>query len=418
VIPLQRLRDEPDVFREGARRKGMDAPVDEILALDASARELRTEMEARRAEQRAATRAISGRPDDAERARLAGLKQRIQDLEAEVSRLESERDERLLQVPNPPHPSVPHGAGPEDSVTVREWGAIPAFGFAPRPHWDIGEALGIFDSARAAKLSGARFMVLRGDGARLQRALVGFFLDAALSHGDVEIAPPHLVRRECMVGTGQLPKFEDDAFRTDDDLFLIPTAEVPVTNLYREEILEPGALPIRHVAWTQCFRREAGSAGKDTRGFIRLHQFEKVELVRIVEPEQSPAELERLVTDAEALLQALGLRYRVLLLCDGDTGFTQAKQYDLEVWAPAMGRWLEVSSCSDFGDFQARRAEIRYRPAVQERPRHPHTLNGSALALPRVVAGLLETHQQADGSVLLPDALRPYLAGTRRLRSL
>jgi seryl-tRNA synthetase len=417
VIPLQRLRDEPDAIREGARRKGMDAPVDDILALDARARALRTEMEELRAEQKVASRAISGRPGDAERERLAALKQRIQDLEAEVSGLESERDALLLQVPNPPQSTVPHGAGPEDSVPVRAAGAAPEFSFTPRPHWDIGERLGIFDAERAAKLSGARFMVLRGEGARLQRALVAFFLDAALRGGNTEIAPPHLVRRESMVGTGQLPKFEDDAFRTDDDLFLIPTAEVPLTNLYREEILDPDRLPIRLVAWTQCFRREAGSAGKDTRGFIRLHQFEKVELVRIVEPEQSQHELELLVADAEALLVALGLRYRVLLLCDHDMGFTQAKTYDLEVWAPGMERWLEVSSCTDFGDFQARRAEIRYRPAPQQRPRYPHTLNGSALALPRVVAGLLETYQQADGTVVVPDVLRPYMAGMERLGS-
>lgn len=418
MIPIQRLRDEPDVIREGARRKGTDAPVDEILELDARARGLRTEMEERRAEQNAATRAIKGRPSDEDRERLAALKQRIQDLETEVSQLEAERDALLLVLPNPPLPTVPHGTGPGDSITVREWGEAKRFSFSPRPHWDIGDGLGLFDAERAVKLSGARFMVLRGEGARLQRALVSFFLDAALQRGDIEVAPPHLVRRECMVGTGQLPKFEDDAFRTDDDLFLIPTAEVPVTNLYRDEILEPGTLPIRHVAWTQCFRREAGSAGKDTRGFIRLHQFEKVELVRIVEPEQSDAELERLTGEAEALLQALGLRYRVLLLCDADMGFTQAKTYDLEVWAPGMERWLEASSCSDFGDFQARRAEIRYRPAAQQRPRHPHTLNGSALALPRVVSALLETYQEADGSVAVPEVLRPYMAGTERLQPL
>jgi seryl-tRNA synthetase len=415
VIPIQRLRDEPEVIREGARRKGIDAPVDEILELDARARALRTEMEERRAEQNAATRAIKGRPSDAERERLAALRQRIQELETEVSQLEAERDSLLLLLPNPPVPTVPHGKGPDDSVTVREWGEAQRFPFSPRAHWDIGDGLGIFDSERGAKLSGARFMVLRGEGARLQRALVGFFLDAALRSGHVEVAPPHLVRRECMVGTGQLPKFEDDAFRTDDDLFLIPTAEVPVTNLYRDEILEPGTLPIRHVAWTQCFRREAGSAGKDTRGFIRLHQFEKVELVRIVEPEQSDAELEQLTAEAEALLQTLGLRYRVLLLCDADMGFTQAKTYDLEVWAPAMGRWLEASSCSDFGDFQARRAGIRYRSAAQQRPRYPHTLNGSALALPRVISALLETYQEADGSVIVPQVLRPYMAGIERL---
>lgn len=415
MVPLQHLRDQPDFYREGALRKHMEAPVDEILELDARARGLRRDMEAQRAEQNAMTRAAAGRPNEVERERLSALKQRIQALASEVSRLETARDALLLQVPNPPLATVPYGTGPEASVTVREWGQAARFAFAPRAHWDIGETLGMFDSERAAKLSGARFMVLRGEGARLQRALVAFFLDAALRSGHVEIAPPHLVRREAMVGTGQLPKFEDDAFRTDDDLFLIPTAEVPLTNLYREEVLDAGVLPIRHVAWTQCFRREAGSAGKDSRGFIRLHQFEKVELVHIVEPEHSPAELERLVADAEALLQALGLRHRVLLLCDGDMGFSQAKTYDLEAWSPALERWLEVSSCTDFGDFQARRAEIRYRPAPQVRPRYPHTLNGSALALPRVIAALLETYQRADGTVTVPEVLQPYMAGTDRL---
>ena len=416
MIPLQRIRDEPEVIREGARRKRMSAPIDEILALDDRARALRTQTESLRAEQNAASREIRGAPTEAQRAALAQLKQRIQDGETELADLEGRRDALLLEVPNPPYPDVPEGDGAEDSVTVREWGEAPVFdGFAPLPHWDVGDRLGIFEWDRAAKLSGSRFAMLRGEGARLQRALVAYFLDRDIARGYVEIAPPFLVRREVMVGTGQLPKFEDDAFKVDDDLFLIPTAEVPVTNMYRGEILEPGTLPIRHVAWTQCFRREAGAAGRDTRGFIRMHQFEKVELVKFVEPETSRDELESLVADAEALLRELGLQYRVLLLCTGDMGFTQAMTYDLEVWAPGLDRWLEVSSCTDFADFQARRADIRYRPAAGERPRHVHTLNGSALALPRVVAALLETYQRADGSVDVPDVLQPYMAGTSRL---
>ncbi len=416
MIPLQRIRDEPEAIREGARRKRMTAPVDEILELDDRARALRTEVEGLRAEQNAAGRGITGRPTDEQRAALAALKARIQAAEADLVELETRRDELLLEVPNPPYPEVPEGDGAADSLTVREWGEEPAFDrFTPLPHWEVGERLGIFDFERAAKLSGSRFSVLHGQGARLQRALVAFCLDRATARGYAEVAPPFLVRRECMVGTGQLPKFEDDAFKVDDDLFLIPTAEVPLTNLYRGEILEPGALPIRHCAWTPCFRRESGAAGRDTRGYIRLHQFEKVELVKFVEPETSRDELEAMTADAEALLRELGLRYRVLLLCSGDMGFTQAKTYDLEVWAPGVRRWLEVSSCTDFADFQARRADIRYRPAAQERPRHPHTLNGSALPLPRVVATILETGQQADGSVVVPPALRPYMAGTERL---
>ena len=412
MIPLQRLRDDPDHYRDGARRKRTDAPVDEILDLDERARALRAEMEEARAEQNAISKQLRGRPGPDELARLNGLKQKIQELNGEVGALEARRDALLLEVPNPPDPSVPDGAGPEDSVTIREWGEA-----RPQtpPHWEIGDRLGIFDWERAARLSGSRFAVLLGDGSRLQRALVSWFLDAGRSRGDVEVAPPLLVRREAMVGTGQLPKFEDDAFHSDDDLFLIPTAEVPVTNLYAGEILEPGRLPVRHVAWTPCFRREAGAAGRDTRGFIRLHQFEKVEMVRLVEPETSAAELELMVQAAEALLRGLGLRHRVLLLCAGDMGFTQAKTYDLEVWSPGLQRWLEVSSCTDFGDWQARRADIRYRPAAGERPRHVHTLNGSALALPRVIAALLETFLEPDGSVRVPQVLLPYMAKTDRL---
>jgi seryl-tRNA synthetase len=301
-------------------------------------------------------------------------------------------------------------------VVVRTWGTPATFDFEPRPHHELGEALGIFDFERAAKLSGARFAVLRGDGARLQRALITFFLDVAtVDHGYTEVAPPYLVRRECMTGTANLPKFEDEAYRTDDDLFLIPTAEVPVTNLYRDEILDGNALPISHVAHTPCWRREAGAAGKDTRGYIRLHQFDKVEMVRFTTPERSLDELELLTGHAESLLQRLGISYRVLLMCSGDMGFAQWKKYDVEAWAPGMQRWLEVSSCSVFGDFQARRAGIRYRPAPGERPQYVHTLNGSGLALPRTLDAVLETYQQRDGTVLIPDALRPYMGGKERI---
>ena len=416
MIPLQRIREEPDAIRRGAELKGESAPVDEILELDATARMLRAEVESLRAEQNAASRQIRGKPTDEQREQLAALKQRIQAGEAELSQLDARIQDLLLYVPNPPHESAPVGSSEADNVTVRTWGNPPHLDFDPKPHYELGEALGIFDFERAAKLSGARFAVLRGHGARLQRALALFFLDrATLQNGYVEIAPPFLVRREVMVGTANLPKFEDDAFHADDGLFLIPTAEVPVTNLYREEMLDAEQLPIKHVAYTPCFRREAGAAGKDTRGYIRLHQFEKVELVKFTTPETSLDELEGLVNDAERLLQELGLHYRVLSMCTADMGFAQSKKYDIEAWAPGMQRWLEVSSCSVFGDFQARRAGIRYRPAPGEKPRYVHTINGSALALPRVFDAVLETCQQPDGSVVVPQVLRPYMAGIDRL---
>lgn len=416
MIPLQRLRQDPEALRQGARLKGEEAPIDEILALDVQARELRRRLEATRAEQNAASRRLRGAPSAEERATLTRLKADIQTLEEEVRRLDERIHDLLLRVPNPPHPSVPIGPDASANVVVRTWGRPPDVGERPLTHHDLGERLGIFDFERAAKVSGARFAVLRGDGARLEHALVWFMLEMARSRGYEPVVVPYLVRRETMVGTGQLPKFEDDAFRTDDDLFLIPTAEVPLTNLYRGEILEASVLPLRHCAYSACFRREAGAAGKETRGFLRLHQFDKVELVKFTTPETSLDELESLVADAEAVLQALGLHYRVVLMCTGDTGFAQWKKYDVEAWAPGLGRWLEVSSCSVFADFQARRADIRYRPAPGERPRFVHTLNGSALGLPRTFDALLESYQRPDGSVVVPEALRPYMAGTAELR--
>jgi seryl-tRNA synthetase len=416
VIPLQRIRDDPDAIRRGAALKGETAPIDEILELDAHARALRTDVERLQAERNAAAKQIHGKPTDEQRERMQELRLRVQSLESELADLDAQIAAKLLYVPNPPHESVPVGETDADNVTVRTWGAAAQFDFGPKPHYEIGERLGIFDFERAAKLSGARFAILRGVGARLHRALGLWFLDVAtLRNGYVEIAPPYLVRRDTMVGAAQLPKFEDDAYHSDDDTFLIPTAEVPVTNLYREEILDAEQLPIRHVAYTPCFRREAGAAGKDTRGFIRMHQFEKVELVKFTTPETSLDELESLVADAEGLLQELGIHYRVLSMCTGDMGFAQWKKYDLEAWAPGMGRWLEVSSCSVFADFQARRAGIRYRPAPGEKPRYVHTLNGSGLALARVFDAVLETYQQADGSVTVPGVLKPYMAGIERI---
>jgi seryl-tRNA synthetase len=415
VIPLQRIREHPDEIKRGAELKGEEAPVDEILALDEKARALRAEVERLQAERNAAAKSVHGKPTDEQREQMQQLRQRIQELESQLSELDAQIENLLLYVPNPPHESVPPGKGDEDNVVVRTWGEPLRFDFEPRPHYDLGDALGIFDFERAARISGARFALLRGAGPRLQRALALWFLDQAVERGYSEVSPPYLVRREAMVGTANLPKFEAEAFHADDDLFLIPTAEVPVTNMYREEILDAAQLPIKHVAWTPCWRSEAGAAGKDTRGYIRMRQFEKVELVKFTTPETSLAEHEGLVEDAEQLLQQLGLHYRVLLMCTGDMGFAQWKKYDLEVWCPGMGRFLEVSSCSVFGDFQARRASIRYRPAPGERPRFVHTVNGSALALPRVFDAVLETYQQADGSIVVPDVLRPYMAGTERI---
>jgi seryl-tRNA synthetase len=415
VIPLQRIREDPDAIRRGAELKGEDAPVDEILTLDERARALRAEVEGLQAERNAASRQIRGKPSDEQREQMQQLRQRIQDREAQLTELDARIDDLLLYVPNPPHQSAPVGRSDEGNLTVRTWGEPKQHAFTPKPHYDLGDTLGIFDFERAAKLSGARFAVLRGPGPRLQRAMALWFLDQAALNGYEEVSPPYLVRREPMVGTANLPKFEDEAFHADGDMFLIPTAEVPLTNLYREEILDGAQLPIKLVAWTPCFRSEAGAAGKDTRGYIRLHQFDKVEVVKFTTPETSLDELESLVGDAERLLQGLGLHYRVLSMCTGDMGFAQWKKYDLEAWCPGMNRYLEVSSCSVFADFQARRANIRYRPGPGEKPRYVHTLNGSALALPRVFDAVLETYQEADGSVVVPDVLRPYMAGTERI---
>jgi seryl-tRNA synthetase len=350
------------------------------------------------------------------RERLAALKRQIQEQEARLSELDAEIAKLLLEIPNPPHESVPVGDGPDANVVVRTWGAPPKFDFEPQPHYELGDRLGIFDFERAAKVSGARFAVLRGDGAKLQRALTTFMIELATGeNGYTEVAPPYLVRREAMVGTGQLPKFEEEAYRTDDDLFLIPTSEVPLTNLHRDEILESAQLPVALAALTPCWRREAGAAGKETRGYLRLHQFEKVEMVRYTVPDASLDELELLTSHAELVLQRLGMHHRVVLLCTGEMGFTQWKTYDVEAWAPGLGRWLEVSSCSVCADFQSRRANIRYRPAAGERLQYVHTLNGSGLGVPRTLDALLETFQEAGGSVAVPDVLRPYMRGQERL---
>ncbi len=421
MLALQFIRDHPDLVREGARRKGEDAPIDEILALDRDHRLLVGEEESLRAELRSSSARFQelpagGEAQEALRGELAALKLRVQEFAQRRKEMESRLQGLLLVVPNPPHESVPDGTGDDDNQVVRTWGDRPQFDFEPQTHYDLGDRLGIFDFERAVKISGSRFAVLRGAGARLERALSSLMLDLATrEHGYLEVAPPYMVSRECMTGTANLPKFEEDAFHVvEGDRFLIPTAEVPVTNLYREEILDRERLPIRHVAWTPCWRSEAGAPGRDTRGYVRLHQFSKVELVKFVHPEGSLEELETLVQDAESVLQALGLHYRVRLMCSGDMGFAQWKKYDIDAWAPGMDRYLEVSSCSVFGDFQARRANIRFRTAGGK-PEFVHTLNGSALALPRTLDCLVESYQTKDGGIRIPDALRPYLAGLEEI---
>jgi seryl-tRNA synthetase len=358
----------------------------------------------------------------ARRDELKELSSQVKEKETALAELLTRFEEQLLGIPNLPNPNAPVGKSEEQNRVVRVWGEAPKFPFEPQAHWDLGEKLGVLDFERAAKLSGARFSVLFAGAARLERALISFMLDLHTGeHGYTEVATPYLVRGSALRGTGQLPKFEADLFKTargsedPEPLYLIPTAEVPVTNLHADEILEPGALPIAYAAFTPCFRSEAGSYGSDVRGLIRQHQFDKVELVRFVEPEKSYEELEKLTLHAETVLQKLGLHYRVVELCTGDMGFSSAKTYDLEVWLPSQQKFREISSCSNFEDFQARRAQIRYRPAVKEKPRLVHTLNGSGLAVGRTLVAIFENYQNADGSITVPEALRPYLGGQERL---
>jgi seryl-tRNA synthetase len=413
VLSLDFIRRNPDAVRRAAALKGEPAPVDEILVLDARWRESTARAETARAEQNALSKEFGRARDQSMLPRMRELAESVKALVAEADGMRAQLDELLLRVPNVFHESVPIGEASEDNVPIREWGERPSFDFAPRPHYEIGEALDIMDFERAARVSGSRFAFLKGAGARLERALVQFMLDLhTTEHGYTEVHAPFLVNSASMTGTAQLPKFGEDAFRlADRDLWLIPTAEVPLTNLHREEILDGGLLPLDYVGYSPCWRSEAGSAGQDTRGYIRLHQFSKVEMVRLVHPDRSLEALEELTTHAETVLRRLGLHYRVLAMCTGDMGFAQYKKYDLEAWAPGMGRYLEVSSCSVFADFQARRAGLRFRPGPGQAPQFVHTLNGSGLALPRTIDAVIETYQRADGSVAVPEALRPYLGG-------
>jgi len=415
------VRDNPEIVDARLRSRGMDPSADlaSLAGHEAARRRLLPEVEGLKRDQNASGEAVArakkaGEDPSAVFAANKARGGRIKELEAELAAIETQRDALLLTLPNLPHETVPVGASAADNVEVHRWGTVPAFAFTPKPHWDLGPALGILDFERATRMSGARFAVLMGAGARLERALINFMLDVhTVEHGYREVEPPFMVNRQALTGTGNLPKFEQDLFKIagEWDLFLIPTAEVPLTNLHREEILDGRLLPIKYTAYTPCFRSEAGSYGADVRGLIRQHQFDKVELVKFTTPEQSHDELERLTRNAETILERLGLPYRRMLLCTGDMGFASAKTYDIEVWLPSQNTYREISSCSNTESFQARRAQIRFRPDGTGKAQLVHTLNGSGLAVGRTLIAVLENYQQADGSVLVPEALRPYMRG-------
>jgi len=423
MLDLKFIRENPDDVRAALAKLHEEAPIDAILEADERRRSLLTEVEGLKQQLNQRSQQVA-RAEAGERSRLIAynreLGERISALDAEVRQVEGRLNELLLLVPNMPHPDVPVGDSEADNVVMRTWGEPQAPSFEPKPHWEIGETLGIIDFERGVKISGTRFYVLLGLGARLQRALITFMLDVHIEQGYTEVYPPYMVKRDCMVGTAQLPKFADNLYHDDqDDMWFIPTAEVPVTNLFRDEILEAEQLPLYHVAYSANFRREQMAAGRDTRGLKRGHQFDKVELVKHVVPETSDEELQKLIADAEEVLRRLELPYRVVQMCTADLSFAAAMKFDLEVWAPGVQEWLECSSCSNFADFQARRANIRYRPdegahsagSGQARPRFVHTLNGSGVALPRTMIALIENYQQADGTVVIPAALVPYMGG-------
>ena len=409
MLDLKFIRENVEQVREAVANRHDIAPLDDILELDAERRQKIIELEDLRHARKEASRERKTDRESAEEGR--DLRTMIKGLEDEVRILETQLEELLLQVPNIPHPSVPVGKDESENVVIRSWGEKKRFDFAPAPHWKLGESLGIIDFDRGVKLSGSRFYVLKGLGARLQRALIAFMLDLhTTEHGYQEVYPPFMVKREVMVGSGQLPKFIDNLYHDEeDDFWFVPTAEVPVTNLHRDEIIPPGMLPIYYVAYTPCFRREKMSAGKDTRGIKRGHQFDKVELYKFTDQDTSYEELEKMVGNAEQVCQRLGLTYRVIELCTGDLGITSSKSNDIEVWAPGCEEWLEVSSCSNCRDFQARRANIRYRPAPGAKPQFVQTLNGSGLALPRVMIAIMENYQQADGTIMVPEVLQPFV---------
>jgi len=414
MLDLRRIRQNPQELIDALKKRGKDISLDSFLAADEKRRALMTESEGLKNRRNAASKEIAGIKRNGGDAQplMDEMKQvgvKIAELDEEIKAIDEEMNAFLMTVPNFPDETVPLGKDDKDNVEQRRWGTPREFGWEPKAHWDIGTDLGILDFDAAAKISGARFTVYKGLGARLERAVINFFMDTHAEDGYTEVLPPYMVSRATMTGTGQLPKFEEDAYKVDQDTFLIPTAEVPVTNLYRDMILDGAQLPIRHCAYSACFRAEAGSAGRDTRGLIRQHQFNKVEMVKITTPEQSNDELESMTAQAEKVLKLLGLPHRVVCLCTGDMGFSAAKTYDIEVWMPSYGRYVEISSCSNCGDFQARRAQIRYRENPKAKPQLAHTLNGSGVAVGRTVAAILENYQNEDGTVTVPEVLVPYM---------
>lgn len=423
MLDIKYVRQNPDKVREALENRRATADLDKFLKLDEERRNLLFEVEKLKSERNKTSEEIAkkkkaGEAVDQIIARMKEVSQKIKEMDEQINQVEAELENILLTIPNIPDDSVPIGQSDEDNVEVRRWQEPTKFDFTPKPHWEIGVDLDILDFERAAKITGSRFTVYKGAGARLERALVNFMLDLHVEkHGYKEIFPPFIVNRDSMTGTGQLPKFEEDAFKlfNNQDYFLIPTAEVPVTNLHRNEILSKEDLPIYYVAYSGCFRAEAGSAGRDTRGLIRQHQFNKVELVKFTDAESSMEELEKLTADAEEVLKLLGLPYRVVILCTGDLGFSSAITYDIEVWMPSYNRYVEISSCSNFKDFQARRAKIQYRPEKGAKAMYVHTLNGSGLAVGRTTAAILENYQQADGSVVIPEVLRDYMGGMAKI---
>lgn len=417
MLDIKNIRENPEKVKEAlkTRNANYDNYVDEILEIDEKRRKISTETDALKAEQNKVSKQIpvmkkNGENTDAVMAEMKEISEKIKEANAVISELEAKQRNTLLSIPNIPSETTPIGKDDSENVEIRKWSEPTKFDFEPLAHWDIGKNLGILDPETAAKVTGTRFHFYKGLGARLERAIISYFLDTHTQHGYTEILPPYMVNRASMTGTGQLPKFEEDAFRVaNNDYFLIPTAEVPVTNMHRDEILSGDQLPICYCAYSACFRAEAGSAGRDQRGLIRQHQFNKVELVKFTKPEDSYEELEKLTNDAERVLQGLGLPYRVVALSTGDIGFSSAKTYDIEVWMPSYNRYVEISSCSNFEDYQARRAAIRYKNSPKDKAQLVHTLNGSGVAVGRTVAAILENFQNADGSVTVPEALRPFM---------
>jgi len=422
MLELAFVREHLDLVERSLRARGYKMTLDEFRQVDAARRKLITQAERLKAQRNQASEEIgrlkrAGKDASAQIAAMKKVSTEIKALDEQVATLDVRLEDLLLSIPNVPHPSVPVGDNPAHNLEVRRWGSPPKFDFEPKPHWELGERLGILDLKRAAKIAGARFALYTGVGAKLERALANFMMDIQThEHGYTEVLPPFIVNSAALVGTGNLPRFADDLFKlAGTDYWMIPTAEVPVTNIFRDEILDPDQLPLRLVAYTACFRSEAGSYGKETRGIVRQHQFQKVELVKFTRPEQSYEELESMTRDAEVILQRLEIPYRVVVLCTGDMGFAAAKTYDLEVWVPGQGIYKEISSCSNCEAFQARRANIRYRLPGKNKTEFVHTLNGSGLAVGRTWMALVENYQQADGSVLIPEALRPYLDGRDRI---